>query len=476
MATSEQPPAVSPISTGDCAPFSLAQIHRSCRAPVLLFFFSSALWLVVASVFALIVFIKLHKGSILAECPWLTYGRMQPAQMMMFLFGFACQAALGVALWLLCRLGRTLLVGEKVVLIATKFWNLGLFIGVIGILAGDNSGWQGFELPRYSVGILFFAYLVIAVVGLLTFAARRERELYVSQWFIFAGLLIFAWIFSSAALLLHVFPARGMMQVVVNSWFANGFFQLWLAPIGIAALFYFFPKISGSPLYSRSLASMGFWLLILMAGWSGIAPGARLPAWMPSVSTVASVLLIIPALSFAANWYLTIRDRSSRSAAPSVVRFFSIGAFAYVLTVLLGALFSLPFVAQSLEFTHASTGISQLGFYAFFAMTMFGAIYFIAPAVTGGDCCPKASKAHLILSSVGILLVVAGLVAAGMRQSASAPGSVASVRASIPFIGISTLGVLLLLGAHVAFLLNLLKLLRHCCSVCCAAKNERSCS
>ncbi len=473
MATSEQTPAVSPIPTGDGAPFSLEEIHRSCRGPILFLFFHAAIWLVVASVFALIASIKLHKGSFLAGCPFMTYGRMQPAATTMFLYGFACQAAFGVALWLLARLGRTLLIGGKTVLIATKFWNLGLIIGVIGIFAGDSSGYQGFELPRYSVGILFFSYLAIAAAGLLTFAKRRERGLYVSQWFIFAALLIFAWLFSTANALLHFHPARGMMQVVVSSWFASGFFQLWLAPVALAALFYLVPKLADKPLYSSGLAAVSFWLLILIAGWCGIAPGARLPAWMPSVSTVASVLLIIPALSFAANWYLTFRD-SAVKCSDLIVRFTSTGGLAYVLTILLGAV--VPFFSQ-LEFTHFNTAISQLGLYAFFAMTMFASIYFIAPQLANGECCPKAMKAHYILSKLGILLIVGGLIGAGIKQGNAVPGSIASVKASVPFIGIMTGGLLFLLGAHIAFLLNLLKLLRSCCkSCCCSGKNEGSCS
>ena len=469
MAKSEHAPAVSPAVVGDAVELSLEQIHRSCRAPILFSFVNAAIWLVVASLFALIAAIKLHKGSFLAECPWLTYGRMQPAQTHMFLYGFACQAAFGVILFLLCRLGRTLLIGERATLIGLKFWNLGVLIGTIGILTGDLSGYQWFDMPRYAAGVLFFAYLVIAASALFTFAARRHSELYISQWLVFAAVLIFAWLLSTAILMLHVFPARGMMQAVVNYWYANGLFQLFLAPVALAAIFYLVPKASGTSLYSRGLAVVSFWLLIILGGWSGIAPGARLPAWMPSISTVASVALIVPALSFAANWYLTLRAGTAKNR-DLISKFATTAGGAYVVVILLGAIASLPQVAGQFEFTHLNSALAQLGLYGVVAMAIFGAAYFIVPQLLMGTWCGNRMKAHFILSKWGFLLVVAGLIVAGVRQGSSVPGSVQSVKASVPFIGIATLGVLMLLAGNCVFLSNLLSVF---CKSCCKMREER---
>ena len=41
----------------------------------------AAVWLVVGSVFGLLASLKFHAPNLLADCPWLTYGRVQPAQM-----------------------------------------------------------------------------------------------------------------------------------------------------------------------------------------------------------------------------------------------------------------------------------------------------------------------------------------------------------------------------------------------------------
>src|SRR2546429_6691561 len=83
-----------------------SEIDASCRLPLLVLFVSAAIWLVIGSVFALIASLKFHSPNILADCPWLTYGRIRPASNNSLLYGFCLPAGLGVGLWLLARLGR----------------------------------------------------------------------------------------------------------------------------------------------------------------------------------------------------------------------------------------------------------------------------------------------------------------------------------------------------------------------------------
>src|SRR6185295_2270366 len=176
----------------------LAEIDASCRVPVLLLFLGALVWLLAASAFALIASIKLHAPGFLAGCPCLSFGRIQPAALNCFLYGFAAQAGLGVAVWLICRLGQTPLCCPGYVTVAKLFWNLGVTVGVFGILNGDSTGFEWLEMPRYASPILFLAYALIGLAAIVTLHHRRERELYVSQWFLFAALLAFPWLYSAA--------------------------------------------------------------------------------------------------------------------------------------------------------------------------------------------------------------------------------------------------------------------------------------
>src|SRR5438132_2898589 len=177
-------------------PIAPSEIDASCRLPLLVMFGSAAVWLLIASAFALIASIKFHSPNFLADCGWLTYGRVRPAYLNSLLYGFCLQAGLGVGLWLLARLGRTTLAQGWLVTIGAKLWNLGVTVGVVGILAGDSTGFEHLELPRYAALMLFLGYLMIGICGLLTFHQRRERRLFVSHWFLLAALFWFPWIYS----------------------------------------------------------------------------------------------------------------------------------------------------------------------------------------------------------------------------------------------------------------------------------------
>src|SRR5882672_3630877 len=172
---------------------SPAQIDASCRLPLLVLFISAGVWLIIGSAFALISSLKFHSPNSLADCPWLTYGRVRPAYSNALLYGFCVPAGLGVGLWLLARLGRARLAQGWLVTLGAKLWNLGVTVGILGILAGDGTGFENLDMPRYAALILFLGYVMMGVWGVITFHRRRERQLFVSQWFLVTALFWFPW-------------------------------------------------------------------------------------------------------------------------------------------------------------------------------------------------------------------------------------------------------------------------------------------
>ncbi len=133
---------------------STEQIDASCRV-LLIPILSGLVWLFISSLLMLITSVKLHSPAILANCAWLTYGHTRPAANDAFVYGFASQAGLAVALWILCRLGRTTLVGIVPIAIGSIFWNLGVTLGLIGIFTGHTTGFDWLEFPECGLGGIF---------------------------------------------------------------------------------------------------------------------------------------------------------------------------------------------------------------------------------------------------------------------------------------------------------------------------------
>lgn len=454
-----------------------AEIDASCRLPLTLFFLSAAVWLAAGALGFLVASIKLHAPGFLADCSWLTYGRVQPAALNAMVYGFACQAGLGVALWLLGRLGRTMLAGPGTIFLGGLFWNLGVTVGVMAILAGDSTGFEWLEMPGYASMILFFSYALIGGCALLTIHARSERSLYVSQWYLLAALLWFPWIYSAANLLLVLLPVRGIVQAVVNGWFAHNLFTLWLTPLGLAVVFYFIPKLLGRPLHSHYLALFGFWTLAFFGTWGGVQAGAPVPRWMIGLSTVAGVMLLVPVLAVVLNCHRTSAgQRRSLMENPSL-RFVLFGVNAYLLASVLSMLNGFPSVNRFTGFTSFQSALTHLGLYGFFAMVIFGAIHEIVPRLAG-QAWPSARlvQAQFWAGAAGVALYVLPMAVGGVLQgSALTDATVAfmsALKSSLVFVRIGTLGLLLILVASLALLANFLWLFARACAACCCSASR----
>ena len=442
---------------------SAAESDASCRLPVTLLWLSASVWLLVSSALALIAAIQLHAPAFLAGCAWLTYGHSRAAAENIFLYGFASQAAIAMALWLMSHAGRTWLVGGRTIFIATLFWNLGVLVGACGILAGDGTGHEWLEFPRYASSLIFFSYLFIATCGLLTFHARREPTVSISQWFVFAALFWFAWAYATANLLLIFHPVRGTMQSAVAYWFANAFATLWLGGIGLAALFYFLPRLSRQPLESSIAATFGFWGFVLFGALTGIPAASGLPAWMSSLSGVAGVLLLVPLYAFALNWRRALVAGVQSAEYP--LKFFKFAAIAFLVAGGARALMGIAPLNRAVELTFASAALHPLWLYGFFAMTAFGTAAVALPTPSTDAVKTRSTRPQFLCATIGVVLLAGGLAGAGLMQGAARSDATISflsgVRKTLPFLGIATLGILL---QGVANALSL----RRVCQVACA--------
>jgi cytochrome c oxidase cbb3-type subunit I len=447
-------------------------LAASCRVPVLLMLFCAAAWLVSSSLFGLVVSLKFHNPSFLADSPWLTYGRIQPAQTHAFLYGFALQAAWATALWMLVRLGRTPLRLPGLVITGTVLWNVGLKLGTLGILAGHRVGFDGFDLPRPITFLLFGGYLCLGIPALLTLRARREPALCAARWFILTALFWFPWIYSTASALLVFDPVRGVMQTVVHAWYLANLHWIALGFIALAILFNAIPRLIERPLHSQYQALAAFWMLALFVTWTGIPNTTPLPAWIPSVSTVFTVLTIVPLIAIAQNFHLTLAGAypTLRNRWPLAPAVFSLAAF--LIAGLLTIAAALPAVAQLTQFTFFTPARQWLFLYGFVAMALFTGLYLCLPdLIQNGFPSGRLVKIHVWAAAIGVTLQVVPLLLGGIAQGLALNNPeilfIDTLRPGLIALRISTLGDLLLLAGHVALFANLIMaLVSHCRRAC----------
>jgi len=454
--------SINPYSTDDAdVRAELSEIDRSMRGPAIFFLVSGILWLLAGTAFALIAAIKSHNPGFLGDFEPLTFGRARSAHLNAMIYGWSNNAIFAVGLWIMARLCRSPVRHGGLLYIAGCLWNIGVTIGVIGILAGQMTSVEWLEMPTYITPVLAIAYALIGVWGIIAFRFRKGEHVYVSQWFILAAIFWFPWLYAVAQIMILWFPARGVVQGITNWWFAHNVLGLWLTPMALAAAYYFIPKVLGRPIHSYYLSVLGFWSLALFYNWAGVhhLVGGPIPVWAVSAGIVASVMMVIPVIVTAINHHMTVVGHFRAVWQSPTLRFVVFGAMSYTLVSFMGSIMALRSVNEITHFTHFTVGHSHHGVYAFFTMIMYGGIYFMMPRLLRREW-PSAGliRLHFWTTALGIgtmvvTLSIGGWIQGVMMNNADIP-FIETVRATLPWLRVRSLSGLLLTVGHVAFALN----------------------
>ncbi len=410
------------VTTSDIEKVERSLIDASTRVPVLMFYASAVAWLLLGTVLMLLTSFQQHWPNLFSNFSVMTWGRTWPTYMNVMIYGWASMAGIGTAVWLMARMCRTTLRHPLLLVAGGAFWNLGVLLGIGGILAGDNTGYEWLEFPHYSAIVLFAAYTLIMSWAVLMFRFRRGGSIYIAQWYLLAAFLWFPWIYGAAQVALFVVPVQGVMQVAVNWWYGNNLLFLWLGSIGLGTAYYMIPKVIGRPVYSYHLATIGFWSYALFASWTGLQRqvDGPFPAWMITASIAAMILCVIPFATVGLNHHMTMRGHFPLMRYSPTLRFTVFGSIAYTVFSAVGVLLSLRSVASIAQFSETSIGYSHLGFYAFFSMVMFGAMYYILPRLVGREWrYATLIKLHFWSAAYGIGLLVTMLLIGGWVQGLS---------------------------------------------------------
>jgi len=450
-------PVVS-AAAGDAEQLERARIDASTRVPVLMFYASAMVWLLIGTLLAGFVSFKLHSPDWLSDVSYLTWGRLRPVHMNVMVYGWASMAAMGTAIWLMARLCRTTLRHPLLIVTGIWFWNIGVLVGVIGILMGYSTGYQWLEFPPYAAVILFVAYALIVSWAVLMFRFRRGDQIYITQWYLLGAFLWFPWLYAAAQAMLFVVPVQGVMQAAVGWWYANNLLFLWLGAIALGTAYYMIPKVIGRPVYSYHLATIGFWTYALFSSWTGMQRlvDGPFPAWMITASIAATILTIIPVATVGLNHHMTMQGYFPVMRYSPTLRFTVFGAMSYTVFSVVGILISLRSTARYLHFSQASIAYSHLGLYAFFTMIMFGSMYYIVPRLVGREWrYATLIKLHFWSSAYGVglmslMLLVGGFVEGANQNDPSLP-FIQSAASVLPYLRGRTLAALLLTISHFIF-------------------------
>lgn len=439
-----------------------AEIDLSLRHPVMFFFTSGAAWLAVAILLGIISSAKVHSPTFLDGCSWLDYGRVQSAHLNALIYGWGCQAAFGMLVWLMARLSRQECRAAGLILTAGHVWNVAVSLGVIAILGGQSTGIPWMEMPKFAWVPMLLAYGAIAVWSMVQFKVRPAGHVFIAQWYLLAALIWFPWVFASAHLLIHGFSGSPLMAAAINAWYRSGLLFLFFTPTAIAAAYYLIPKITGRPVYSYTLSMLGFWSLAIIAPWAGMQKlaGAPIPNFLPYLGAAATILIAIPAIAVSVNLLKTAAAAPDTVVNSPSLRFTVAGVIGLLVTGGACVFLNNPVILKASQFSLSGYGFDILALYGFFSFIAFGMIYFVVPRITRREwLSSRLIKIHFFLSVYGVVTVALVALFGGIMQGIGQenfkqPWEDAAMRA-YPYAVAATLSWCFLLFSNVFFFLHL---------------------
>jgi cytochrome c oxidase cbb3-type subunit 1 len=203
---------------------------------------------------------------------------------------------------------------------------------------------------------------------------------------------------------------------------------------------------------------VGFWSLAFFYSQVGMHHliGGPIPTWLITVSIVHSVMMFVPVISVAINHHSTMIGRFATLRRSPTLRFVVLGAMMYTLTSLQGSFEALRTVNRITHFTHFTVAHAHFGLYGFVSFELFGATYFLLPRLVEREWpYPSLVRVHFWSSLLGILVYVVGLSIGGILQGLAMvdpqQGFLASMRVTIPWLHVRTIGGTLMTIGHFAF-------------------------
>lgn len=384
------------------------------------FCLTSSFWMVVATLAGLLAATKLVAPDLMGSISWLTFGRLRPIHINLVLFGFVTPGLLSAAFYYFPRLLKTDLFSEKLGVITIVLWNIFLVFATVTLGLGQTQGREYAEMI-WPVDIMVAVLFIMVFVNLtMTVANRKESLLYVSIWYVCAGIVLTAVTYALGNVIWQ--PDTGALKGIPDAillWFyGHNVFGLLLTPLSLGVAYYVIPRSCKTPLYSHTLSLLGFWSLLVVYTHIGTHHLLQVPVptWLKVISIVDSMGMVIPVMIFLINIWYTAKGKFAEIHGDIGTKFIFVGTIMYFFVSIQGSMMALPQVQRITHFNNWVVGHAHIGVLGFAGMMALGGMYYVVPHITGRPLFSRLLadlQYWLILIGVigfTVVLTIAGLI------------------------------------------------------------------
>lgn len=386
-------------------------------------------WAIIGLSAGVIIALQLSFPELNFNSEFTTFGRLRPVHTSGVVFAFGGNVLFATSLYVVQRTCGARLVCSKF-LSQFIFWGYQLFLilAVQGYIFGISQAKEYAEPEWYADLLLAIVWLSYFYVYIRTIMARTEPHIYVANWFFLAYILVVAVLHvgNNISLPLSLFSPysvsafSGVQSAMIQWWYGHNAVGFYLTAGFIGIVYYFIPKRANRPVYSYRLSIMHFWALLFLYVWAGShhLHYTALPDWTQTLGMTMSIMLWLPSWGGMVNGIMTMSGAWEKLREDPVLRFLVIAVAFYGMSTFEGPVMAIKSVNALSHYTEWTISHVHSGALGWVALISFGAMYHMIPRLWGAKemYSVKLISLHLWLATIGIVLYITSMWAAGIMQ------------------------------------------------------------
>jgi cytochrome c oxidase cbb3-type subunit I/II len=357
--------------------------------------------------------------------PWISFGRLRPLHTNAVIFAFAGNAIFTAVYYSSQRLLKARMWSDLLSRVHFWGWQGIIVAAAITLPLGLTQSKEYAEL-EWPVDIAIALVWVLFSVNFFgTVARRRERHLYVALWFYIATLVAITVLHVLNNLVVVAGPFKsypiyaGVQDAFMQWWYGHNAVAFFLTTPFLGMMYYFLPKAANRPIFSYRLSILHFWTLVFIYIWAGPhhLHYTALPAWASTLGMLFSVMLWMPSWGGMVNGLLTLRGAWHKVTEDPVLKFFVVAITFYGMSTFEGPLLSIKSVNALSHYTDWTIAHVHAGALGWVGFMVFGMMYWLLPRLFQAELWSRRlAELHFWIGTVGILLYIVAIYAAGLTQ------------------------------------------------------------
>lgn len=431
---------------------------------VRMFVTATIIWGLVATVVGLIVAVLLVMPQLAGGLPWISFGRLRPLHTNAAIFAFAGNAIFAAIYYSTQRLCKARMWSDTLSHLHFWGWQAIIVAAAITLPLGITQSKEYAELEwPIDIAIAVVWLLIFGTNFLMTLVHRREQHMYVALWFYIATIVTVAvlHIFNNLVAPTSLFHSysiyAGVHDAFMQWWYGHNLVAFFLTMPFLGLMYYFLPKAAEQPVFSYKLSIIHFWSLVFLYIWAGPhhLHYTSLPEWATTLGMLFGLMLWMPSWGGMINGLLTLRGAWHKVAADPVLKFFVVGLTFYGMSTFEGSILSIKSVNALSHYTDWMIAHVHSGTLGWNGFMTFGMLYWLLPRLYQVKIwSPKLVGLHFWIGTIGILLYIVPIYAAGLMQGLMwraiddsgyliYPDFVETMQSIVPFWWLRVLGGLL---------------------------------